>query len=109
MVFIKRVKWFTLLAAGVITIGFGSAVAVWQEQGRVEAELATAVVKKLHSLGYSWTGVDVIGRDVTISGLTTSADELEEVAELTAAHNGVRTVELNVDIGFRRAQTSRLA
>ncbi|MGJ8528776.1 OmpA family protein [Maritalea sp.] len=95
---IKRVKWFTLLIAGVLTIGVGSAVAVWQTQAYVEAELNAGVSEKLHKFGHKWTSVDVVGRDVTISGLSTNTAEIDEITKLVAAHNGVRSVSLDIQV-----------
>jgi Outer membrane protein and related peptidoglycan-associated (lipo)proteins len=83
--------WTKWIWPGLVTTAFLTALVVWFETGRVEAELAARAQAALGPTA-AWARLDLSGRDLAVTGF--APDEAAQAAALAAVHGvaGLRTV-----------------
>ena len=83
--------WRRWIAPGLLAVAILSALALWLNAARIEAELAAGADRRLAAAGLDWARVEMDGRDARVTGVA-PLEGLEDDAVGVAAGGGVRTV-----------------
>jgi hypothetical protein len=87
------VVWLAVALAAVLVIG------VIAGHGLVEHGLEGEAEQVLSEAGYTDLDVDFVGQDGTVTGTVPSDDDAARIEELVGSIGGVRSVEVQVEVG----------
>ncbi len=98
MGFLSRVKWVNILGAGIVAVGLGAPLAVWQNQSSVENTLKVQAVQNLAEFGHDWAEVEVDGRSISASGIATSTTQIENANDVLSRIDVASEFTLNAEL-----------
>jgi hypothetical protein len=87
------VVWLGVALVAVLVIG------VIAGHGLIEHGLEEETEAVLAEAGYADLDVDFVGQDGTVTGTVTSAENAAQIEELVGSIDGVRSVEVDVEVG----------
>lgn len=87
------VVWLAVALIAVLVIG------VLAGHGLVEHGLEEKADAALTDAGYADLSVDFVGQDGAVTGTVASADDVARIEELVGSIDGVRSVEVDVEVG----------
>lgn len=93
----RRRVWIT----GIVFLAFIAGLAVLSARAAIESELESRAADKLAEAGYSWLGISVSGRDVTLQGAVFSEQDREHAIDALRGIWGIGRIESRLKVAVR--------